>query len=293
MPNFGAPAEYLKGHYLPDDRLALVLIQRSTGAVKHEFRSARELADWKLQAHIRAANAGAADIYLSVNTLHPEATGRTKGDIDQIRHVYLDVDDGGREAVDKILQAEGMPKPHSILETSPGRHQILWQVDGFDKNQAENLVRDLAAKHAADQAVWDCSRVLRVPGFRNWKYENPHYIKVHDGGADRVYSPRDFPQYQIEYPLGAKFGSGRAPTELSTAGGSQSERDWAYCLRQLAKGTAPDVVERAIAEYRRSRGDKASPDQYAHRTVMKARAMLVSRAIAAPAPERESVRMSR
>ena len=43
------------------------------------------------------------------NTIKPEATGRTKNDVDQIRHLYLDVDVGGREAVDKILAVEGMP----------------------------------------------------------------------------------------------------------------------------------------------------------------------------------------
>lgn len=294
MPSFETPVNHLRNAYERDDRLAVVLIQRDTGTVKHEFRTAQEICQPKYQGHLRAANANGADIYVTVNTLRPEATGRTKGDIDAIRHVYLDVDAGGKEAVDRILNAEGMPAPHSVLETSPGKHQILWQVEGFEKDQAEQIVRQLAAKHSADQAVWDCARVLRLPGFRNCKYEQSHYVKdVCATPAERAYRPEDFPAYQAARNA-PKFGQPRSP-QRSVPGNSQSEKDFAFAMRHLEKGDlSPEVIEQKIADYRRARGDKPHAGGYAHRTVMNARARLLSQPAAHdPASDRESSERSR
>jgi hypothetical protein len=50
---------------------------------------------------------------------------------------------------------------------------------------------------------------------------------------------------------------------------SQSERDWAYALRQLEKGTDPAVIRANIEAYRQ---DKANPRYYAERTVSRAQA---------------------
>lgn len=276
MPDFNVPVDYLRSSYEPDDRLAVVLIQRNTGSVKQEFRTAVEIAAPSYQAHLRAANASGADIYLTVNTLQEDAYGRTKNDIDRVRHVYLDVDSGGKEAVDRIQNTDGMPKPHAVLETSPGKHQILWQVEGFEKEQAERLVRDLAAKHNADQAVWDCARVLRLPGFRNCKYEQPHYVKdICEQRAESVYRPEDFPSYQVER-LAPTFEE-RRPREGVSTGGSQSEKDFAFAMRHLEKGDlSPEAIEQKIAQYRLHRGDKPHAEHYARRTVMNARARLAS-----------------
>ena len=53
---------------------------------------------------------------------------------------------------------------------------------------------------------------------------------------------------------------------------SQSEHDWAYAKRALARGDDPEEVIRRIADYRAD--DKSDPDYYARHTVMKAQAEL-------------------
>jgi hypothetical protein len=53
---------------------------------------------------------------------------------------------------------------------------------------------------------------------------------------------------------------------------SQSERDWAYAKRALARGDDPEEVIRKIADYRAD--DKHDPEDYALRTVTKAQAEL-------------------
>jgi hypothetical protein len=53
---------------------------------------------------------------------------------------------------------------------------------------------------------------------------------------------------------------------------SQSEHDWAYAKRSLAKGISAEEVIRRIATFRSH--DKHNADEYARRTVEKARAQL-------------------
>ena len=53
---------------------------------------------------------------------------------------------------------------------------------------------------------------------------------------------------------------------------SQSEHDWAYAKRALARGDDPELVIQRIADYRSE--DKADPKYYADHTVAKARAQL-------------------
>jgi hypothetical protein len=49
---------------------------------------------------------------------------------------------------------------------------------------------------------------------------------------------------------------------------SQSEQDWAYAKRALARGDDPEEVIRRIADFRGN--EKSDPDYYARRTVTRA-----------------------
>jgi 5S rRNA maturation endonuclease (ribonuclease M5) len=57
---------------------------------------------------------------VSMNTLKPDAHGRTKSDIHAIRHVYLDLDDGGQDKLDALLARTDVPPPNWVLQSSPG-----------------------------------------------------------------------------------------------------------------------------------------------------------------------------
>jgi hypothetical protein len=57
---------------------------------------------------------------------------------------------------------------------------------------------------------------------------------------------------------------------------TQSERDWAYAKRALARGDDPEEIIRRIADYRAD--EKHDPEYYARHTVAKAQADLQSRA---------------
>jgi hypothetical protein len=260
-------AKHILEHYRPDDYLAAVLITRDADgrvvAVKHEYATADILASERRQSHFRAANAAGADVYLTVNALEPGTHNREKRDVKTIRHLYLDVDRDGHRVLERIMNTQLLPHPSTVIATSPGKLQILWRVDGFGKDEAEAVVRGMAAEYGADPAVWDCARILRVPGFRNVKYEAPFYAKiVQRGRSQDILSPADFPNYP---ELAHQITRGEV-RRITPGHYSMSEREWGQVMRKLERGEQCALIESWLAHEASERG-KPRPEEYARRTV--------------------------
>ncbi|MGA7189562.1 MAG: hypothetical protein WBY66_13765, partial [Candidatus Acidiferrales bacterium] len=89
--------------------------------------------------------------------------------------------------------------------------------------------------------------------------------------TDQIYRLRDFAAYEDSPDAPRHLGDDSRPTRKMPLGHrSQSEADWAYAKRALARGDAAEEVIRKIADYRAE--DKADPDYYARLTVTKAQA---------------------
>jgi hypothetical protein len=262
------PVKYISANFLPDDRLAVVLLQKTTGDMKQRITSAARVASEPFQAWLRHMNSEHYEIYVSVNTLHKHAQGRTKADVAEIRHICLDFDEHGNEGIERLRNRKDLPPPNHLLQTSPGKWQAIWKVQGFAIGQDERLMQGLVHELGADKAVHDSARVLRLPGFYNHKYEKPHLVTV-QSLSHEFYEPRQFPQYKGERLSGdlCEPRGSSSSKHLRAGHLSQSERDWAYAKRSLARGEAPRAVIDAIATFR---SDKPDPQYYAELTVKKA-----------------------
>ena len=208
-------------------------------------------------------------MYISMNALKKTARGRTKADVAAIRHFYLDFDDAGTAAVERLLKRQDLAPPNYLLNSSPDKWQVVWKVEGFAKDQAEDLQRGLARETGADPAATDCSRVLRLPGFYNHKCARKHLIAV-QALSKQVYGPDHFPKFPTD-ERAPRTVNGHAGRRASAPPGrlSQSERDWAFAKRALARGEPEDLIVTAIAVHRRF--DKHNPQAYAELTVRKPR----------------------
>jgi hypothetical protein len=188
----------------------------------------------------------------------------------EIRHVYLDLDEDGPASLHAIRTTGDVPAPNFVLDTSPEKNQVVWRVDGLDRAQAESLLRSLATQFRGDPAATDISRVLRVPGFRNWKYKERFLVRAIQQ-TDRIYQLRDFAVHEDSPDHRRDLNQAQEPARRMPSGHrSQSEADWAYAKRALARGDDPQEVMSRIADYRAQ--DKADPQYYAHHTVAKAQA---------------------
>jgi hypothetical protein len=275
MPDSLTASEYILDNFKPTDRIAVLLRNRSTGEVIQRIASAEKIAGREFQEWLTDRNQAGFDIYVGMNTLKDGAYSRTKRDIHEIRHVYLDVDYRGPEAVKAIQNSDEVPKPNFVLDTSPGKHQVVWKVEGVTPQEAEDLQQRMAHEFGADIAATDASRVLRLPGFANRKYGGDCAVRV-TKHSDKTYNLCDF-----KIASGPPKGD-RIPEQSSPRSGNrretltQSERDWAYAKRALARGGDPEEIIRRIADYRAD--EKHDPEYYARHTVAKAQAELQGRA---------------
>jgi hypothetical protein len=123
-----------------------------------------------------------------------------------------------------------------------------------------------------DPAATDSTRVLRLPGFSNKKYEADFYVQARTEST-QTYHLRDF-KLRIDShdaPRHHQEEVGRKQLASSTTL-SQSEHDWAYAKRALARGDDPEAIIRRIADFR---GDQKHAS-YARRTVENAKQELQS-----------------
>jgi len=142
----------------------------------------------------------------------------------------------------------------------------------LDRDQAETLLRALASQYGGDPAATDISRLLRLPGFTNRKYNEAFVVRVHHE-TDALYHGQDF-QVQEDSPESPRHlgDSQKSSRTIPTGHRSQSEADWACAKRAVARGDDPEVVIHRIADFRSE--DKSDPVYYARLTVTKARTQL-------------------
>jgi hypothetical protein len=270
-------SEYINDNFKPSDRIAILVLNKNLGETTQRITTAQKAASAEFQAWLRYKNANGADIYVGMNPLKQDASTRTKDDIEQIRHLYLDLDHGGSSALESIENSDLVPQPNYVLNTSPDKFQVVWKVEGLKPEEAENFLHAMAREFGGDPAATDSTRVLRLPGFANKKYDQDFYVNARVESTETCHhrdfkvqlDSQDAPHHHIEERAQRNRSSG---TPLS-----QSEHDWAYAKRALARGDDPEAIIRRIADFRVD--DKSSSDYYARHTVMKAQAEL-QRAVA-------------
>ena len=268
--------DYIRACHDPEDRLAVVLIQREgeqAGKVEQRFWSAAQAASPRIQRWLRYRNAHGADVFASANPIKPGVRRRTAASIREARWLYVDIDERGEETLSRIdadADSGRLPGPTAVIRTSRGRYQALWRIEPCDPPRAERSLRALARHYGTDPAATDCARVLRLPGFRSHKRGEEVRLQrfVRQPPAAIADFERSLPATARDrrpQPRASRRGRGRP----AGAGGdrSPSGRDWAWTRGQLRRGRPPTAVVAALAA---RRPDKSNPGDYAARTVFNA-----------------------
>jgi hypothetical protein len=269
-PKSLSASEYVLALFEPTDNVAVLARNRRTGQTVQRITTAETVASPEFQSSLRRENSAGADIFIGMNPIKDGAYSRTKENIREIRHLYLDLDTNGREEVESIRNSPEVPAPNFVLDTSPNKHQVVWRVEGLDQQQAESMLRAIADQFGGDPAATDSTRVLRLPGFANMKYGEEFVVQARHE-SNQVYHSGDF-TVEEDSPETPRYLGDESGRRLSQGHRSQSEQDWAYAKRALARGDDPAVVIQRIADFRAD--DKHDPEYYAQHTVAKAQAQL-------------------
>lgn len=156
-----------------------------------------------------------------------------------------------------MAEPDEVPKPNYVLNTSPGKYQVIWKMEGASPEEAESLQQAMAEQFGTDPAATDSTRVLRLPGFVNRKYEEGFQVQA-EVDATTVYHLRDFKIDAEPTDSGRHVDQTLRSARPHGAPITQSERDWAYAKRALARGDDPGEIVRRIADYRAN--DKHDPE---------------------------------
>jgi hypothetical protein len=272
---FLSAPEYVYALHEPSDHAAVLVRNRIRQQTTQRILPAETIASAPFQSWLREQNQSGADIFIGMNPVREGSRSRAKEQIREVRHTYLNLDEEAGASLQAIRTSGDTPPPNFVLDTSPGKHQVVWRVEGLDKNQAETLLRALASQYGGDPAATDISRLLRLPGFTNRKYNEAFVVRVHHE-TEAIYHGQDF-RVQEDSPESPRHlgDSRQSAPKISAGHRSQSEADWAYAKRALARGDHPDQIIQRIADFRAD--DKADPTYYARLTVIKAQLSSMSR----------------
>jgi hypothetical protein len=120
----------------------------------------------------------------------------TKAGIIEIPSLWSDIDfkDTNREKVEQLLKNFPL-KPTFIINSGGGLHLYFKLKEPATKNEIpriENLNRRLASFFHADMASTDASRILRLPGSRNLKYQPARDVTIESFHPEQEFNLDDF-----------------------------------------------------------------------------------------------------
>ena len=260
--------DFITRCFAPGETIAVLLRRENPVATTQRVVSVESALAPRYLGWLAHENSTGANIYVAANPLRVGSRKRTKESIASVRHLYIDIDTEGDARLAALLASDAVPAPTAILSTSPGKYQVLWRVNRFDFERQEHTLKLLAIAFGGDPACTDCNRVLRIPGFRNCKYNPPHVVTV-EHPCDSIWNPNDF-RLDIPATNAMHFEHSVAPRK-QPGKHSNSESDWAWVSDQLTHGKDAVKLTRELA-FRRS--DKPNPVYYAERTVDVASARL-------------------
>jgi hypothetical protein len=98
-------------------------------------------------------------------------TKRRKEDIVRARAVWVEDD----EKRDHPREDWPIP-PNLVVNSSPGKYHYYWLTSTDDLHSHQEVMQTMVDDYGCDPNARDISRVLRIPGFFNLKYEKPHPV---------------------------------------------------------------------------------------------------------------------
>ncbi len=108
--------------------------------------------------------------------------------VTSVHHLWVDLDGAP-------LPASWPLRPHALVNTSEGKFQAIWRVDGVpqDREVHNRVMAALARIYGADEGALGINRVLRAPGFHHQKLEPRlvRLVKASDHRAWRMAEVKD------------------------------------------------------------------------------------------------------
>src|SRR5262245_32659002 len=102
LPRFLNAPDYVLALHDPNDRVAVLVRNRSRRQTLQRILTAEAIAGARFQSWLWEENLRGADIFIGMNPVKEKSRSRTKEDIREIHHVYLDLDEDAGASLQAI-----------------------------------------------------------------------------------------------------------------------------------------------------------------------------------------------
>lgn len=150
-----------------------------------------------------------------------------------------------------------------VIDSGGGRY-LLWilkePASKEDTPRVENLLKRLASYFHGDMAATDASRILRIPGSLNHKYQHTPQVKIIESYPERQYSLDDF---EILPQLEGAINGGEKPPKLEGWRGeilegvpegqrnnSLAQLAGSYVAKRLSRNEILAILEKANSQFK-------------------------------------------
>ena len=148
-PFVPSASEYILDNFESADRIAMLVLNRDFGETIQRITNAQKASSPEFQAWLRYKNANGSDIYIGMNPLKQDAQPEPKKKSNPSGMSISTWTTDASQALESLENSSAVPKPNYVLNSSPGKHQMVWKVEGMSLEEAEGLLHAWCANSAA------------------------------------------------------------------------------------------------------------------------------------------------
>ena len=178
--------DFLGAIFEPEDIIEFRPLPPSAGRRWSPLSEIPDIVEWLHR--VNADEQLRVHAYFGANPRKEKGASQAEG-VKLARCLFADFD-GGTDYEDAMsrIKGAGLPWPTAILESGGGIH-AWWRLDQpvTDAEAWHVRMKAIAAALGSDQSICDWPRIMRLPGFVNWKHEQRPYSVLKDCDATRVY----------------------------------------------------------------------------------------------------------
>jgi hypothetical protein len=169
-----------------------------------------------------------------------------------VRHLYLKFDIDGEARLTSIRASDALSTPIAFIPTSPGTYHVIWRIDSATFALQEGRLKLVSIRFGRDPVCTDLNQIRLLRASPNCKYD-PAYPVTVEYPSDSTWNSNDF-------RLDILAADAISPPRSITSGKhpdnhTNSERNWAWILNEIARGNDATKVTRMLAS---RRADKPS-----------------------------------
>ena len=190
--------DFLGGIFEPEDIIEFrPLPPQNAGRRWAPLAEIPDIVEW-LQRH-NSCEQQRVHAYFGANPRRSKGASQAEG-VKLARCLFADFD-GGVVVEDALsrVKAAGYPMPTAIVESGGGVH-TWWRLDEpIDDAELWHLrMKAMAAALGSDQSICDWPRIMRLPGFVNWKHEQRPLSRLYDCDPTRAYALSAFARQAVQ-----------------------------------------------------------------------------------------------